>query len=209
MVTEAMRLKYAVTDVFVEAKDFGVPQHRKRYFFVAHRVKVDWSSPLVKKLPTVDEALDRASKVNDAVKKTPTSVAAVLGEMGQGENARMAYDRMTGYRRRQSSRPAFLYDRLAADRPSYTILGSCNKIHPHEDRMVSVNESASLCGYPRDYEFIGSTTDRYAQIGKGVCPPVASWLAENLRRAVDGGVKAIVKRVAVSVEMGSVKYGVG
>lgn len=204
---EAMRLGYAVTDLFVEAKDFGVPQHRKRYFFVAHRVEVGWRPPPVRDLPTVDEALAGASEVDDMVGKMPGSVEAVCRLMGRGENARMAWDRghEVGDTEGLGTRPAFIYDRMAADRPSYTVLGSCNKVHPREDRMLSVNESASLCGYPPDFRFIGSIADRYAQVGKGVCPPVAEWLAGELRRAIDDNTRVEIRRTAVDVTMGQIR----
>lgn len=210
MAAEATALGYAVTDLFVEARHHGVPQHRKRYFMVVHRVMVDWRPPDLDEV-TVDDALSRVSEEGDHVGAIPRSVAAVCHLVGQGENARMAWDRARegGVAKDLGTRPAFIYDRMAADRPSYTILGSCNKVHPHEDRMLSVNESAALCGFPSTFRFVGKPGDRYAQVGKGVCPPVAAWLAESLRRAVIGDAPAEVKREAFTVVKGLIQEGIG
>ena len=186
MAMTAMGMGYSVTDLFTEAKHFGVPQHRKRYFMVAHRVEIEWRPSKQDALPTVDEALRSADERDDMTGGMPKSVTAIVGEIGRGENARAVYDRMIARGDAlASSRPAFIYDRMASDRPSYTLLGSCNKIHPHEDRMLSVNESKAICGYPRDFVFVGSMMSRYAQVGKGVCPPVAEWLGTQLRRAIE------------------------
>lgn len=186
MASSAMAMGYSVSDVMVEGKNHGVPQHRKRYFMVCSRVEIDWMAPTIEKWPTVDESLSLASDEDDSVGTTPSSVESIMSVIGQGENARMAWDREVKAGRPVSgTRPAFIYDRMAPDRPSYTLLGSCNKIHPHEDRMLSVNETKVLCGFPPTFKLVGSTNDRYAQLGKGVCPPVAEWLGRQIRTALN------------------------
>lgn len=185
MSAEAASMGYKTYDLFVEAKNHGVPQHRKRYFMVCSRVEIDWEMPVVESWPTVYEKLELVNRDDDFCGKTPSSVEAIIQKIGQGENARMVWDRMVkSGEQPQSSRPAFIYDRMAGDRPSYTLLGSCNKMHPDEDRMLSVNETKVLCGFPPEFKLIGSMGDRYAQLGKGVCPPVAEWLGKNLMVAI-------------------------
>ena len=138
--------------------------------------------------PTVYRALSNLDQHDDMIGGTPKSIEGIIKLVKQGENARTVWDReVKEGRQPASSRPAFIYDRMAGDRASYTLLGSCNKIHPDEDRMLSVNESKAICGFPRSFRFVGSMGDRYAQIGKGVCPPVARWLGENLAMAIDQG----------------------
>ncbi len=189
MARTAADLGYDVHDLFVEARHHGVPQHRKRYFMVCSRVRIDWRMPVQAEEPTVYAALEDLDGEDDEVGSIPRSVLAVCGLMSQGENARMAWDReVRAGRDPGCPRPAFIYDRMAGDRPSYTLLGSCNKVHPDLDRMLSVNESKALCGFPREYKIVGKTADRYAQVGKGVCPPVARWLASEVRRALESAV---------------------
>lgn len=192
MAKDAMNLGYDVHELFVEAKNHNVPQHRKRYFMVCSRVKIDWKMPKWNS-PTVYRALSNTDQRDDMIGGTPKSIEGIIRLIKQGENARMVWDReVAAGRQPSSSRPAFIYDRMAGDRVSYTLLGSCNKIHPDEDRMLSVNESKAICGFPCSFRFVGSMGDRYAQIGKGVCPPVARWLGENLAAAIDQG-RPVVK----------------
>ncbi len=180
MVAEAASLGYAATDLFTEAWRHGVPQHRKRYFLVLHSVEIDWTMPDLP-TPTVYEALARCDYDGDSCGRVPGAIQEVISEIRQGENARKTWERLGSH----GKQPAFIYDRMAGDRPSYTLLGSCNKLHPDEDRMLSVNETKVLCGFPPDYRMAGGVNDRYAQLGKGVCPPVAEWLGKNIRRALD------------------------
>jgi DNA (cytosine-5)-methyltransferase 1 len=210
MASEAMSIGYSVTDLFVEAKDFGVPQHRKRYFFVAHKVKIGWRPSGQERDPTVAEFLSRADRTDDRVGKMPGSVAAIASRLSRGENARSCWDRLSSEGAGDlGTRPAFIYDRMASDRPSYTLFGSCNKLHPDEDRLLSVNEMSALCGYPRGYRFVGSTGSRYAQVGKGVCPPVARWLAGEVLSALSRGESVTnPTRSAVTVTSSSSHEGV-
>lgn len=188
MSDEALSLGYDVHDLYVEAKDFGVPQHRKRYFMVCSRVEIDWRMPVQDEEPTVYGALADADDVDDMVGATPKSVEAIIDLIGQGENARMVWDREAkAGRAPRSARPAFIYDRMAGDRSSYTLLGSPNKLHPDEDRILSTNETRALCGFPRSYRIVGPVNQRYAQLGKGVCPPVARWLAGEVARSLSAG----------------------
>jgi len=202
MAQSAIELGYKIYDVFVEAKNHGVPQHRKRYFMICSKVDIEWQMPIVDSWPTVYDALNRAGNDDDSCGKTPSSVEAIIKLIGQGENARMVWDReIKNGRLLQSSRPAFIYDRMAGDRPSYTLLGSCNKIHPDEDRMLSVNETKVLCGFPIDFKLVGNSADRYAQLGKGVCPPVARWLGRQLSSAIKKNKKVtILNRTRIDVQ---------
>lgn len=184
MAAEAMGLGYSVTDLFTEARNHGIPQHRKRYFMVCHKIEISWLRPSTPE-KSVYEALSDVDYADDFCGKMPSSIEAICELIGQGENARMAWDRaMEAEVPLTSKRPAFIYDRMAGDRPSYTLLGSCNKLHPVENRMLSVNETKVLCGFPASYQLTGNMTDRYAQLGKGVCPPVAKWLGEQFHAAL-------------------------
>lgn len=185
MADRAMLAGYSVDDVFVEAHHHGVPQRRKRYFMVCRTVECAYEPPIRHKIPTVYEALAQVSDLDDSITPTPETVAGVASLVGQGENVRKIWDRENAEGRTPTTkRPAFLYDRLRGDSPSYTILGSCNKLHPDEDRMITVEETKALCKFPNNYELVGLTGDCYAQLGKGVCPPVAEYMGRQFMRAI-------------------------
>lgn len=86
-------------------------------------------------------------------------------------------------------RPGFQTRRIDPDRPAFTLTGGANKIHPYEDRYLSVKEHAALCGFPDDYEFVGNVGNQYAQVAKGLMPPVAEWLAKNVAAAIRSGAR--------------------
>lgn len=58
------------------------------------------------------------------------------------------------------------------------ISGSAGRfLHPTLDRSITVREAARLMGWPADVVPIGDNP--YGQIGKGVCPEVGTWLAQQ------------------------------
>lgn len=56
-------------------------------------------------------------------------------------------------------------------------------LHPEEDRILTIRESARLQGFPDYYKFSGNTVQRYCQIGNAVAVPVARALGYALGRA--------------------------
>lgn len=83
------------------------------------------------------------------------------------------------------------YRRLDPDKPSPTVTRSGYRdfIHPHEDRMLTVRELASLQSFPVDWEFCGVRLDSYSskrkttmtqfgQVGNAVPPKLAEAVAE-------------------------------
>jgi DNA (cytosine-5)-methyltransferase 1 len=75
--------------------------------------------------------------------------------------------------------------RLSWDRPAPTLTAQPQQLatslcHPEEDRPLSIPEYAALQDFPPEYEFIGSKSSRYRQIGNAV--PVR--LAEALGHAI-------------------------
>jgi DNA (cytosine-5)-methyltransferase 1 len=78
-----------------------------------------------------------------------------------------------------AGRPSMLKYRLHPDEPSPTQPGGAIIFHHKEDRYLTIGEAAALCGYPADYEFVGSVSNAYAQMGKAVLPPVGEHLAHD------------------------------
>ena len=87
---------------------------------------------------------------------------------------------------KQGGRRGF-YRRLSWDAPAPTLvtspaqLGSCI-CHPDEDRPLSVKEYARLQGFPDDWEFVGSTQQKYRMIGEAVPVELARAIASVIRK---------------------------
>ena len=63
--------------------------------------------------------------------------------------------------------------RLSYDEPSLTLTCSpaqkqTERCHPEETRPLTVREYARIQTFPDDWEFIGSMTNQYKQIGNAV-----------------------------------------
>jgi DNA (cytosine-5)-methyltransferase 1 len=76
-----------------------------------------------------------------------------------------------------------VYGRLWWDKPCVTIKRECAHVgngryaHPEQDRLCTVRELGLLNGFPDEYEFLGTLSNRYRHIGDAVPPLIAYQLA--------------------------------
>lgn len=88
---------------------------------------------------------------------------------------------------RESGGRTTYYGRMVYDKPSYTINTCFHRpgngcfIHPEQDRLISLREGARLQSFPDSYEFLGSRTSQYDQIGNAVPPLLAKAIAGELK----------------------------
>ena len=80
--------------------------------------------------------------------------------------------------------------RLRWDTPSPTIMAHMAKdaymfIHPWLHRTLSVRESARIQSFPDSFEFQGSMTDQYRQVGNAVPPLLAAAIACQIIESID------------------------
>lgn len=71
---------------------------------------------------------------------------------------------------------------------SCTILTKCDihwgaYVHPIENRAFTVREAARLQSFPDDFEFFGSMTEQFVQVGNAVPPMMAKAVAEAILRS--------------------------
>lgn len=57
-------------------------------------------------------------------------------------------------------------------------------IHPRENRLISVRESARAQSFPDDFRFSGSIADKYLQVGNSVPPILGMFLGWQVRAAL-------------------------
>ena len=76
--------------------------------------------------------------------------------------------------------------RLSWNEPSLTILCSpsqkqTERCHPDETRPFTIRETARIQNFPDDWEFLGSITQKYKQIGNAVPVNLGFYLGENIK----------------------------
>lgn len=186
----------AKTVLLHDAQWLGVPQARRRLFYVFHRVAVAWLTPDFTRRTTVREAW-RGLRVPASTKKTwdatiSQTYRALALETRQGETMAKAFNRLypepeLNHRGQVKGRPSFLVRRLALDKPSCVVLGEQKLIHPTENRVLYPEELAALVGFPRDYRW--PTDERLSKIAlmmsQGVSPIVGAWLAEGVAASIE------------------------
>ena len=191
---------YACDHGILNARDFGVPQHRRRHVLLAARGSpVKLPSPAHG--PATNELTVRATigrfpgiGAGDGNSSVPNHYAARLSERNlqriratpaDGGSRRDWPERLKLNCHSRTNGFSDVYGRMWWDRVAPTLTSRCNSLsngrfgHPDQDRAISLREAAALQTFPDDYEFFG-TRNRIARwIGNAV--PVA--FAEALGRA--------------------------
>jgi len=54
-------------------------------------------------------------------------------------------------------------------------------LHPNQNRIISIRESARSQGFPDHFVFIGTTVDKYRQIGNAVPIPLSIALSKQFQ----------------------------
>jgi DNA (cytosine-5)-methyltransferase 1 len=183
----------------VDAKDYGVPQIRKRYIMLASRhgeISLPRRQPGPK--PTVRTALKRYPRpvfdgepgLENHVAREPKPhhlkiLEAVPGDGGSRSDVKDTSILLPCHQRTPHLHKD-VFGRMAWDAPSPTLTCRCTDVycgrfaHPTENRGLSLREAAALQTFRDDYAFHGSFFHIGAQIGNAV--PVR--LAQRLGGAV-------------------------
>lgn len=203
-------LGYNVEYKLLNASDYGVPQNRKRVFFVGIKEGVyEFPAPLNYKVSTEEalsdlpslDVLDLFSSVykfdpqndyqrymrqkSDTVQNhEPTKHAKKTIEIiSKIPNGGKITDLSKEYWEIRKYNKAF--QRMNSTLPSNTIdTGHRNYFHYSENRVPSVRESARLQSFTDDFIFLGSKTSQYKQVGNAVPPLLAFYIAKQIKKVI-------------------------
>lgn len=178
---------YTLFKAKLNSMQFGVPQSRERVFIVGFRHDINARG---------FEFPDSPSGIYSELltNSTPSKFALEDVENLPNHNIRIHGDRVRS--RYEKIAPGDRdhidhTDRIHPDRPSGTVLvgssagGGRPHIHPYEPRVITVREAARLQSFPDWYEFMGSSTEQYRQVGNAVPPLMAYEIAAKIKKTLE------------------------
>lgn len=94
-----------------------------------------------------------------------------------------------GMKRAKRSDHTKRYGRMIWDGLSCTVLTKCDIhwgafIHPDQQRAISVREAARIQSFPDSFEFFGSKTEQYVQVGNAVPPILGCAIGSHLLKCI-------------------------
>lgn len=187
---------YTAEAHLLRACEFGVPQHRQRYFFLGRR-----SGGPVPRPAATHRAHDAADAVGlPATPRLDAVLARVPEVVGAGVRAepvididgRPVYNMSTMAHSDEvvakisgigSGRGPISYRRLDRSEARTLIAGHrALPVHPSLHRTISVREAALIQGFPTDYVFCGPRAEQPLQVANAVPPPLAEAVGRHLMR---------------------------
>jgi len=184
MTRDAMNLGYHVTHLFVNAKWHGVPQDRRRYFFVATRGGLNYERLNYAPPYTVREVLDEMNGADIGYYNRSTS-ENLYEILAPGQGVRDAWEKANPPEVRVLGpqgvvgRPRMMEHRIRLDQPMGAFIGDFF-VHPTAPRRLGVEEAKRLCRFPDNWQFLCNKGGEFSEMARGVMPPVAEWLARSL-----------------------------
>jgi DNA (cytosine-5)-methyltransferase 1 len=194
---------YIYDDGVINAKNFGVPQNRRRYVLLATRLKnsISIPEPCKANIVTVKQAIgdkklfpqieagyiDSTSFIHTAAKLTEINLKRIKRTSHNGGDRRAWQNdpelEVNCYK--EHSGHYDVYSRMYWDLPSPTITTRfCSYSngrygHPEQNRAISLREGAVLQSFPLDYEFYSDSQNKIAKmIGNAVPPKLAMEVAK-------------------------------
>lgn len=187
----------------LKALFYGVPQKRERLFLVGIRNDLSgvfkWPSPH-HRVFTLRDALkagdlfpvDCPSSPGIDYSAARKAVYELVPEGGCWQDLPEDVQRtFMGSSLDQGGGKSGVARRLSWDQPSLTVLCSpsqkrTERIHPNATRPLTIRESARIQTFPDSWEFAGSVTAQYRQIGNAVPVNLAAAMGRSLVRLLQG-----------------------
>lgn len=199
ILSEFNKLGYKTVYGILDAVNYGVPQFRERFVLIGSRDGEDIFLPIPTHFQMHQNSDYRWNTVGDAIR----DIEDEKGECTTFSDERIKFLRMVPEGGNWKDLPddikpiamggAFesgggkvgFYRRLSYIQPSPTVVTSpvqkaTMMCHPTKDRPLSVHEYARIQQFPEKWNFVGTTTAKYKQIGNAV--PVG--LAEAIGKAI-------------------------
>ena len=210
---EFRRLNYKTVYGVVDAVNYGVPQFRERFVLVGSRDDENIFLPAPTHFRVHQNPVYRWVTLGDTIK----DLENVEGECASFSDSRLKFLRMVpeggnwkdlpedvlqeamGGAYTSGGGKVGFYRRLSYAQPSPTVVTSpvqkaTMMCHPTKDRPLSVAEYARIQQFPDDWTFMGTTVDKYRQIGNAVPVGLARAIGQMLIAVANNDAEIVVKR---------------
>ncbi len=173
-----LQKEYTVQQIVLHAADFGVPQIRRRVFFVgfrSSRTAARWASPR----PMSDQTMGMREALG-------------LPDIGHDGPSPTVRSTLTGPRHTTSilnsvsARERFERLQVWPNGVAPTREAAHRFVAPNGHFRLSVPDVALLQGFPDDWPWVGATYMALGQIGNAVPPPLAYAVAASVAKALCG-----------------------
>lgn len=200
---ELNKLGYSVNHKVLDASEHGVPQKRKRVFFIGSKIgTIDFPKPKNNKV-TVNDALSNIPDTSFEKYTKPTNEFQKL--MADGEEEIYNHEAMNHNEKvlkrienvpqggNWQDIPPEIYDvggthsnnyrRLHPDKPSITIKHAIKSmiIHPEFDRVITAREAARLQSIPDSFKIEGNKTAQHQQLANAVPPLLGYEIGKQIK----------------------------
>lgn len=206
IISRFSKLGYHVSFQVLNAADYGVPQNRYRAFFIGMKNKEFIFPEALGDKVTTKEAIGDLPSLNGPEKVESYSckpftdfqkqmrgetdillnhegtnhsqqtidVISMIGDGGRIKDLPKEYWEIRKYNK--------AFERMRSTGQSNTVdTGHRNYFHYSENRIPSVRENARLQSFPDGFEFLGSKTSQYKQVGNAVPPLLAYAVAKAIK----------------------------
>jgi len=188
----ARRAGYSVhSPALLNAKDFGVPQNRKRVFILGHRGDLDlecnWPPQPTHLNPNnnnngrpnwlpasvvFDMPLDESDPNNVHMQHSPELIEVFKSTPKNGGSRSQSNRKLACHKNHNGHRD--VYGRIDPKKPGPTITTGCINpskgrfLHPTENHGITVRHAARFQSFPDDFIFTGGLMATAAQVGNAV-----------------------------------------
>ncbi len=179
---------YCVKCEVLNAADFGIPQNRRRVFFIGSKITKKIVFPKLHLFveETVGKTLSKYPKL------APGESSALPNHIAMNHSSQMLKkmkflpdggDRTTIPKSlRPTSGDIRKYIRYDSKKPSITITGDMRKVfHFEQNRALTVRELAALQTFEDDFVFEGTRISQQQQVGNAVPPKLAEEIAKAIK----------------------------